>query len=383
MGDGTATFPSSPQSARIITGGFRVPSQDANLSEATKRLSGHVRSARASQRRRFGALPGKVDGNDKATEVVKATSASVAEAPAKLGLWEKTEKRHLELNMTSLQEAYARKIAETEISCEKQLQEAEQSRNDWFKKKKVEIGKIRAGVVVMQALFERRKQRFLKQMQEDRDAFEKEQERMKRELAEAKAETVQIREESARQVSDLVKDRDKKMEECTTREVELTERATRAERAAERADKEKHRLLEVEKGLKMEVEDLQMRLRDAERAEELQRRTEQVEALEIELKRVRKMMVDRKHADAEELRKELMEYVKFIVRILPEEWRTKLRPELMQRLEQQAQPLEELPESASYKAMRDLNIAVGEWQLPSPTALPPLHGSRGFYGRSK
>lgn len=383
MGDESTTYPSSPQSARIVTGGFRLPSQESSLSEATQRLSGHIRSARASQRRRFGALPGKVDGHEKATDVATATSSSPVEAPAKVGLWEKTEKRHLELNMTSLQEAYARKIAETELRCEKQLQEAENTRNAWFKKKKIEVGKIRAGVVVMQALFERRKNKFIKQMREDKEEFAKQKEQMHRELADAKAETVQIREESALQISDLLKDHEKNMKEAKVRETELHERAVRAERVSERAEKEKNRLYEVEKGLKMELEDLQLRLRDAERAEELQRRTEQVEALEAELKRVKKMMVDRKHAEAEELRKELMEYVKFIVRILPDDWRAKLRPELMQRLEQQAQPLDELPETASYRAMRDLSIAVGEWQLPSPTTLPPVSGSRGLFGRSK
>jgi len=379
MGDESAT---EPQTARIVTGGFRLPQEHSTFSESTQRLTGHIRSARASQHRRFGAPPAE---RKKEHDVAQRDSSksSPGETSSKgAGLWERTEKRHLELNMTSLQEAYARKIAETELRCEEQLLKAEGTREDWFKKKKIEIGKIRAGVVVMQALFERRKRKFLKQMQEDREEFEQRKKQMEEELRDAKEETARIRRESAKTIAEMEKAHEKAIAEAKERELEVENRAMRAERAGEKLEKERNRLHEVEKGLKMEVEDLRLRLKDAERAEELQRRTEQVEALQEELRRTRQRMKDRKNAEAEELRKELMEYVKFIVRIIPDDWRAKLRPELMQRLEPQGQPLEELPETASLKAMRDLSIAVGEWQMPEPTTLPPVLGNRGSIGRS-
>ncbi|CAE6930722.1 unnamed protein product [Symbiodinium sp. CCMP2592] len=54
-----------------------------------------------------------------------------------------------------------------------------------------------------------------------------------------------------------------------------------------------------------------------------------------------KRMADRKHAEAEALRKELMEYVKFIVKILPDEWRARVKPEILQRLASKHGPVGE------------------------------------------
>merc|ERR1711959_112592 len=75
------------------------------------------------------------------------------------------------------------------------------------------------------------------------------------------------------------------------------------------------------------IEQLRQRLLEpqVERADELLKRNAQIEALEAELKRTKKLMHERAHAEADALRRELMEYVKFIVHILPDEWQSKAK----------------------------------------------------------
>jgi len=73
------------------------------------------------------------------------------------------------------------------------------------------------------------------------------------------------------------------------------------------------------------LEQLRGRLLHVERADELLKRNSQIEALEAELKRTKKMITDRSQGEADALRRELMEYVKFIVHILPEEWQNKVK----------------------------------------------------------
>lgn len=83
-------------------------------------------------------------------------------------IWSTMEKKQLILELQSLREAYARKIAETELKYEKKLQDVEDEAAKWLQQKKNEVTQIRAGMVVMQALFEQRKRKFIKQMEEDR-----------------------------------------------------------------------------------------------------------------------------------------------------------------------------------------------------------------------
>merc|ERR1712217_327639 len=54
--------------------------------------------------------------------------------------------------------------------------------------------------------------------------------------------------------------------------------------------------------------------------EELARRKAEIDSLTEELKRTKRLMQEKANAEAEALRKELMEYVKFIVHILPDGW---------------------------------------------------------------
>jgi len=247
-------------------------------------------------------------------------------------LWATMEKKHMELELQSLREAYARKIADTELQCEKKMEAAEADRNEWFKKKKVEIAKIRAGVIVMQALFERRKRKFISQMEQEREQTAKQRKEMDEKMAAMEQQLAETTADYEHRLAEMEASHAKKLVDLDKMQRETEERALRADRALHIAEGEITRLTDVEKELRFEIEDMKVRLQVAERAEELQRVREKTEFLEEELRRLRKRMADRKHAEAEALRKELMAYVEFIVKILPGEWRTRVKPEILQRL---------------------------------------------------
>lgn len=107
------------------------------------------------------------------------------------------------------------------------------------------------------------------------------------------------------------------------------------------------------------MEQLRQRLLEVERADELLKRNSQIEALEAELKRTKKLMHERAHAEADALRRELMEYVKFIVHILPEEWQSKA------------------------KDMADNPNQSPSSTMPSPPRSAPAGGTKGKNPRQK
>lgn len=249
-------------------------------------------------------------------------------------IWSTMEKKQLILELQSLREAYARKIAETELKYEKKLQDVEDEAEKWLQQKKNEVTQIRAGMVVMQALFEQRKHKFIKQMEEDRAHNARLKVEMEQRIAAAEQEIRDTKTACDKKVVELEASHSKKFKDLDFLQRQTEERAMRAERAVKVGEDEISRLHEVEKTCRFEIEDLRVRLQDAERAEELHRCREKVEFLEEELRKTRERMQNRRHNEAEDLRKELMEYVKFIVKILPEDsdWQERLQPELCQKL---------------------------------------------------
>eukprot|EP00440_Ansanella_granifera_P071657 gb/GFBE01077765.1/.p1 GENE.gb/GFBE01077765.1/~~gb/GFBE01077765.1/.p1 ORF type:complete len:368 (+),score=88.24 gb/GFBE01077765.1/:1-1104(+) len=338
---------------------------------ATQRLALHSNNVKSPARRRFIATANKQHNLPSRSTTTPMGHTTM---PEKGGLWAATEKRHLEQEMQSLREAYARKIADTELNCERQLHEAEADREAWFKKKKVEVAKIRSGVVVMQALFERRKRRFMAQMAKEKEEFEERKVLMDAQLLAAQTHTVEVTNQYEAKIAEMNKAHEKGNSEARVVQKDTEERAFRAERSLMKAEADIKRMQEQERALRFEIEDLQVRLRDAERSEDLMRAREEAAALDRELKRTRREMQDRKHTEAEALRKELMEYVKFIVKILPDEWRSRLHPQLMQRLPNSG--LDEAHPDSPVSVVRELDFGEGDMP-PSPSGgsgavLPPL-----------
>eukprot|EP00435_Cladocopium_sp_Y103_P034821 s1800_g9.t1 len=138
------------------------------------------------------------------------------------------------------------------------------------------------------------------------------------------------------EVTEMQASHAKELKDLDSLQRQTEERAFRAEKQVKVGEDEIARLHETEKTCRFEIEDLRVRLQDAERAEELHRMREKVEFLEDELRKTRhldKEIVIVMHNEAEDLRKELMEYVaerKFWDE--SHEWQDNIRPELCQKL---------------------------------------------------
>jgi len=225
----------------------------------------------------------------------------------------------LEEELADLKASYAKKIASVELKCEGLIRDKEDDVSEWYKDKKHEILTMRAGVSIMKCLFDKKRAQFSAQMVADKadfenhkEAFGSECEKMRQDMKNAEAsfvENLRSRSEAyEKQLSDL---RDEKAN------VELVNKHL-DEKVRQQSEK-LAKYAESEEFLRKENESLRKRLVESERTEELARREAQIERLEEELKRTRKMMLEKSHVECEVLRKEIMDYVKFIVQILPEE----------------------------------------------------------------
>lgn len=282
--------------------------------------------------------------------------------------------RRLEEELQDLREAYARKIANVELKCERLLREKDDASSAWYKERKQEILKMQAAVTIMKALFDKKRDQFAAEMKADKAEFERQQEAFRAETTRMKSEhadalfrfTKEIKEKSdvyELQIRDLTKEKNEREETNKRLEEQLSQ--ARAANA---------KLTEANEALRRETETLRRRLIENECTEELARKNSQIEALEQELKKTRKMMLDKRHAEAEALRKELMDYVAFIVRILPDDWRSfeGLPKEVKERLKWPAA-------GAPCPAPGDVNdrfqphAPVPLWSTPrSPKGLPPV-----------
>lgn len=335
-------------------------SESCEDGEATRRLlTVHLKNAQAARRRRFGSPNRPAAPPLLSPRAQPQGDASAANAQS--GLWATTEKRRLQAELESLREVYARKLADTEISCDRKVQEAEVQREEWFRAKKVEVAKIRAGVVVMQALFERRKKRFLRRMQDEQADFEKKRQQMTQELEQARLELKQVQARLIQEAEEKKKHYELALKEAKAKQLQTEERASVADRKVRNLEEELKRCGDKENEMRGEIEDLHQRLQEAQRAEELQRAREQLATADLKIKEMRRKMEYKKNVEAAALRREIMEYVKFIVKILPDEWRAQLQPQLMQRLR----------DSEGMRGATAFESIPLEGP-PSPSALPPL-----------
>eukprot|EP00747_Dinoflagellata_sp_TGD_P165586 gnl/TRDRNA2_/TRDRNA2_187050_c0_seq1.p1 gnl/TRDRNA2_/TRDRNA2_187050_c0~~gnl/TRDRNA2_/TRDRNA2_187050_c0_seq1.p1 ORF type:complete len:363 (+),score=107.63 gnl/TRDRNA2_/TRDRNA2_187050_c0_seq1:55-1143(+) len=276
--------------------------------------------------------------------------------------------RQVEDELESLKEVYARQISNNEQRFERQLRAKEEECNSWFKNKKQEIRSMQSGCMIMHLLFEKRRRKFCAKMEADKEAFDRDRIQfhndMERLEAEKRAELEQATqdlEQNRRAFEQHVESLHKVNAEAGQRQKELEDRL--AEKSAE-----VDRLIVESRTHEKEIERLKKKLLDAEQAEELAKKNAQIEALEAELRRTKRTMREHAQLEADGLRKELMEYVKFIVHILPEDWQAHYQPP-----ELAATRLKELA-SEKQRSMRSPKSATSSRTsnfLPSPHPVRP------------
>lgn len=287
----------------------------------------------------------------------------------------KLENGRLRDELDSLKAMYARRLSNDEALFEQKIRQKDEECERWFRSKKHEIKKMQSALVIMRSFFEKKKRKFAEEMQAQSDAFEAQKVEMLEDVRKLREETEAEKKACREELKKMTVEWEKKIKQAEMENNELQVRTTALEEALTEKKSECERLRKQVSELTGTMEQLRARLLEVERADELLKRNSQIEALEAELKRTKKMMHERAHAEADALRRELMEYVKFIVHILPEEWQSKAKdaaenPRLPQ--DMPAAPRSAPAKGASKTNPRRKSVAQqaqGIYQVPST-----LHG---------
>lgn len=236
-----------------------------------------------------------------------------------------SEHNRLRDELENLKTVMARRIAHDESKFDQKILEKDLDCEKWFKSKKQELKQMQAATYIMKSIFEARRLTLKEYMKQKEDEFVQEKFEWEQDLAKTK---IRLRDQEA----DFQKHLD-----WQTGEWEKRQQNTEDEKDSVQAE---NRLLQQHLNLKKEecdelhkekyeqsqaLEQLRNRLLHVERADELLKANSQIEALEAELKRTKRTIHERQQAEADSLRRELMEYVKFIVHILPEELQNKVK----------------------------------------------------------
>jgi len=239
--------------------------------------------------------------------------------------------------LQSLRDMYAKHTAYTELKCDKQLREKDQECVEWYKTRKQEIQQLRAAVTVMKALFEKKRGRILIQMevqQQEVAAIELDlRARIQQTEDQHDTEIISLKglidTSASTHVSELAS--------AHTAKRDVEGKVARLEDQLEEHRRENERLKETNRQKTQEAQVAKDRLAEVEKNANIDSRDEQIAALESELQTSRRSMKDRWKKEVESLRQELMDYVRFIVHILPDNWteteaKNKVPPELRDQL---------------------------------------------------
>lgn len=249
----------------------------------------------------------------------------------------KAQNAHLREELQSLRDMYAKHTAYTELKCDRMMREKDQECTDWYKQRNFQFKDYQAATVVMHALFEKKRRRMAANMelnQEEHSGKEKD--------LQAQVEHLQDRREkdakSSKELLDAsISNHEAELVDARRHQAETESKASRLADQLEDSRKENDRLKETNRQNNKELEELKKRLAEVEKTADIDRRDEQIGALEAELQTTRRTLKERWKREVESLRQELMDYVRFIVHILPDNWSEteaadKVPPELKDQL---------------------------------------------------
>lgn len=230
------------------------------------------------------------------------------------------QNEQLRRELGSLQEMYSRHISNTEIKCEQLLREKDDERTGWYKDRKIEMKKMQASLVIMHALFTGKRRRFEAQHELEKSNFARREEAFVDKVAELESKCQEEKRKCWEQLAAKIATCEEETRDMERQRHEAEERSKRLEEQLTEL-RSKHERVLVDLGArKTEIESLRKRLSESERQLDTKLRDSRVEALEIELRQTKKSMREENFKAVNSLQKELMDYVRFITQILPDDW---------------------------------------------------------------
>lgn len=349
------------------------------------------RALHASRRLRFGRELSRTEYG----RGVLAPKLEAAKAQTFRGGTSLTEKEQLEAQnavlreeLQSLRERYAKHIAITENTCEQLLREKDVDSTKWYKMRKLEIKDMKAGVVIMSALYEKRKLKFQAQMEADQAAFAEREHEFNLRVEKIERERQEESKRMQHEIATMKTEYERKLQDMTRLKNEWETKSHQFEEKLRDAKEKLERTVQDHDHSKAELAKVRAELAESIRNLESDKRDVQIQALQEEVKETKRAMRDRWRRDVENLRRELMDYVAFIVHILPDNWAEselgqKAPPELRERLMKPiitasgakfVEAMLSSPGSPSLGTMRP--ASAGNMGYSSST-LPSLHSDAG------
>lgn len=198
---------------------------------------------------------------------------------------------------------YAAKVAEADRRCERILKEKEEAQAAWRAEQEQKLAEVRAAATIMHRLWQSR----LSQFQRDRKSEQAEAQRQlalsQVEVGRLERELQTVRHEAQQELERRNRDHQAHLEELTRQKKAVEEKnAVQQQQLVDRR-KDIDRLSIKGAAQQTEIEQLQEKLADAERREEILKNDSTVKALKERMQRER-----------DRLEREVMEYVGYIVR---------------------------------------------------------------------
>mmetsp|Transcript_63497 Transcript_63497/g.136521 ORF Transcript_63497/g.136521 Transcript_63497/m.136521 type:complete len:377 (+) Transcript_63497:83-1213(+) len=294
--------------------------------------------------------------------------------------------RRLEEEIRSLQDMYSRKIANTELKCEELLSVKEEERNVWYKEQKRYNAQLRSTVAIMHSIWQVRFRKRAQQTELEKEDFQKQTtEQFQAQVARLCEEHTAALEQSAAELAERSREYEAMISELSDEKAQAEAAGQELRGLLSQAQAQAQRSGEELAAQRAEIAELKRRLTKAERSEELERATAHIEEIEGELRRTKRIVQEQKHAEADSLRKELQEYVKFIQNLLPDDLRAQVlgRSDLPPPSELQGRmplPAPALPGPTAVAAVAPLPARARALEpLPQqqglPGRLPPMNSS--------
>lgn len=232
--------------------------------------------------------------------------------------------KRLEREILDLREAYARKIASTELECEAKLDAKDREMKDWYEQKKYDIASLKVAASAMYAMFQARSRRHLDQIEANRIEAESM-------IAAFKAELENTRQENSKAMAELQDNFDRTVERYERQVATLLEEKQGAEDHIRSLGEQLSncqntiaKLNETNDSNRIDIEQLKKKVAEIQKAEELVKKQARIDGLEAELKKTREFLEHKAKKEKDLLSSELMGYVQFIVHILPDKLEGKL-----------------------------------------------------------
>jgi len=215
---------------------------------------------------------------------------------------------------------YAKHNAYSELKVDRVLREKDQECVEWYKGKQLQIKQMQAAVVIMSSLYEKKRRHIHAEMKADRENFLGKEEESKMHVLQLEEERRMEAKQYKEQLESTNKQHSEEMAELKRQKADIEAKANRLSDQLAEARNEGDRLKEANKTANEVVKISEARLAEALKNIKDDNRDEQIRSLEEELQTTRRTLKEKWKKEVESLRQELMDYVRFIVHILPDNW---------------------------------------------------------------